>query len=139
MQPVQQKPKSLLSSLIAVIVVIFVVKSCFFSSNDKKSEIDAAKEKQEDLNRYAYIISESYVKRYLKAPSSAEFDSWTASPGVTNINNDYIVVYHFDAQNAFGAMLRSNYRCYLKYLSGDPADNNNWLLEQLYIDGKQMR
>jgi len=44
-----------------------------------------------------------------------------------------------DAQNAFGATIRSNYQCTIKYSGGEEAEQRNWVLEKLVVDGKQVR
>ena len=73
----------------------------------------------------ALVMSEHFVKQKLKAPSSADFPY---------INDRQVVVVHkgggrfivqsyVDAQNAFGAKLRTRYQCELKQLEGQ-----NWQL-----------
>ena len=57
------------------------------------------------------------VRSKLKAPSSAKF------PGgerVENVGTTYRVFGQVDAQNTFGAMLRTNYRCVAT------LDGNDW-------------
>jgi hypothetical protein len=88
----------------------------------------------------AYVQSIDFVKQYLKSPSTADFDTFSASPDISSPSeNEYIVSYHFDAENSFGAKLRSTYICSLKYLSGDPDDINNWELESMIIDGQMVK
>ena len=88
----------------------------------------------------AYIQSIDFVKQYLKSPSTADFDTFSASPNIlTPTSNQYVISYHFDAENSFGAKIRSTYTCALKYLSGNPADINSWELERLIIDGREVK
>ena len=68
--------------------------------------------KAEDNSIMAYIMMEDFVKRRLKSPSTAEF------PGVFDGRQDHVsrlsnqtyrIVSYVDAQNSFGAMLRTNF------------------------------
>ena len=66
----------------------------------------------------AYIWSKNYVKQGLKAPSTAKFPSM----GFTNDvivrylgNGQYYVRTYVDAENSFGAKIRTYYTCILQY------------------------
>jgi hypothetical protein len=90
------------------------------------------------LKDYAYVISTNYVKDYLKAPSSVDFDYFTANPDVSLTNGVYTIRYHFQASNSFGAKIQSNYTCDLIYKGGAPESKENWQLKALSIDGNIM-
>ncbi len=114
--------------LFCVILGIFAI---FFSKGCSGNNQDNSK----SLSNYAYIISTNYIKDYLKDPSSADFDYFTASPDVSLTNDVYTVKYHFNANNSFGVKTRSNYICDLKYLGSNPEKKESWKLKGLYIDG----
>ena len=58
----------------------------------------------------AYVMSQQFVMRSLRAPSTAEFPSWPSEYNVRAIGDcRYEVVAYVDAQNGFGAMIRSRY------------------------------
>jgi hypothetical protein len=38
-----------------------------------------------------------------------------------------------EAQNSFGAKIRTNYLVVLKYKGGEPLDYENWILEDLKL------
>lgn len=59
-----------------------------------------------------------------------------AEPRVTKSGNTFTVRHYVDAQNSFGAQLRSPYTCRLTYNGGDWADITNWSCEYLELDGK---
>lgn len=64
-------------------------------------------------------MSHDFVKNQLKAPSTAKFP-WYDDSCVDSLGNSrYRVTSYVDAQNSFGAMLRSNYICELEYVGND--------------------
>jgi len=67
----------------------------------------------------AFVMSHDFVKDRLKAPSTAEFP-WYDEKFVEDLGNGkFRVTAYVDAENSFGAMLRSNYVCALQYLGND--------------------
>ncbi|PRW95830.1 hypothetical protein C7A07_25055 [Pseudomonas fragi] len=61
----------------------------------------------------AYVMSQTFVKRGLKAPSTADFGSYSESqvkpmPAGASACK-FLVIGHVDAQNSFGAMIRNRY------------------------------
>lgn len=80
----------------------------------------------------AFIQCKNYVRNHLKAPSTADFpfiDNMTSDIG----NGVYVVNSYVDAQNGFGAMIRSTYQCKVQYIGGDNADQKNWRLIDIEI------
>jgi hypothetical protein len=74
---------------------------------DKADEIDA------------FVMSQTFVKRELVSPSSAEFP-WFDKSMATQVDEDtWIINSYVDSQNKFGAMLRTNYTAKIKYLGND--------------------
>lgn len=67
----------------------------------------------------ALIISREFIKKQLKAPSSAKFNSDIESVKQVD-ESTFIINGWVDSQNSFGAMLRNTYHCKLKY-KGDMA------------------
>lgn len=63
-----------------------------------------------------------FIKDRLKAPSTAEFlNTSTHKDG-----SRYLVSGELDAQNSFGAMLRHDYRCHLRYDEGWKREEVTW-------------
>lgn len=94
----------------------------------QQAEVEAARQAKEDaklarlesctkMQNFAYPASKDEVRARLKAPSTASFP-WT--PIVSQHIGDckFQVLAYVDAQNGFGAMIRSNYVATLTY---DPA------------------
>jgi hypothetical protein len=75
-------------------------------------------------------MSQKFVKRNLKAPSTAEFPVWTESNcRATQIGNTWKVRSFVDAQNGFGAMIRSDYGVEMSY---NPS-TETWTLLDIMI------
>jgi len=79
----------------------------------------------------AYVMAQGFVKKRLKAPSSAKwpgmFDAIDHAKHV--YGQVYVVRSWVDAQNSFGAMLRMNYECRLEQIS-----EHDWKLLSLEMD-----
>lgn len=65
----------------------------------------------------AYTMAKVFVERRLRAPSTAEFP-WMTSDGVRVIHRsgcEFTVYGYVDAQNGFGAMIRTRFIAELAY------------------------
>lgn len=76
----------------------------------------------------AFVMSEEFVKRKLKAPDSAKFPSFEDSFVRDLGNGVYEVTAYVDAQNSFGATLRNRFYCKLRHTGGD-----NWMADSVEI------
>lgn len=74
----------------------------------------------------AISACETAVKAQLKSPATAGFSGETTSPA----GNGYYVEGNVDAQNGFGALIRSHWTC-----STTPATNGKWLGNATIEDG----
>jgi hypothetical protein len=94
----------------------------------------AFKESEKDVETMAFIQCQDHVRKRLKAPSSADFPLLERSVTKT-AENTYKVVSYVDAENSFGAKLRSSYVCIIKRTDpkGDKADPRSWRLVDLKI------
>jgi hypothetical protein len=101
----EQKNKGCVS-IIVVVVFVFIVFKCS-CSNDSPEELKAQKESERELT--AKVLARQFVEEKLVSPGSAEFgyDSKT-----TKLNDStYSIINYVDSQNAFGAKLRTNFKC----------------------------
>jgi hypothetical protein len=80
----------------------------------------------------AYAHCKVHVIAALKAPASADFP-WGASTA-GHKENLYSLHSYVDAQNSFGAKLRRNFACSIKYNGGSSTDINNWTLVNLQFE-----
>jgi len=82
----------------------------------------------------AYAMSQTFVKRGLKAPSTANFGSYTESqvqplPAGESACR-FLVLGLVDAQNSFGAMIRNRYTVIVAKIKGEDA----WTASALSIE-----
>ncbi|MDB8458884.1 toxin-antitoxin system YwqK family antitoxin [Turicibacter sanguinis] len=77
---------------------------------------------QEFSESDAWAAAQVRVKRDLKAPSSAKFPM-ISSANITKINsNEYSVRSYVDAENSFGAKIRTNFTCRVVQKSSNTLD-----------------
>jgi hypothetical protein len=104
----------------AFLLLVFGILAVGSTDSDKSSDPNAWK--TEDNKSMAYIMMEDFVKQRLKSPSTAEF------PGVfdgkldhvTALGNQtYRIVSYVDAQNSFGAKIRTKFIGEIKQTSAD--------------------
>lgn len=84
------------------------------SSSSSKSSSDTDSYSHDKYD--AQVLAEKEVKNRLKSPSSADF-CW--SPTVSRSGNTWTVSGYVDAQNSFGATVRSNYTVKITFTSKD--------------------
>lgn len=77
-----------------------------------KANDELTRWRQSDTARIAaYVHAKQVVRRLLKAPASATFGSYGESKVRLADTGKFAVSGHVDAQNSFGAMIRSHYAC----------------------------
>lgn len=125
--------KQSLSNCCAIPLLVFLV--LFFvgtlgialdESGSNRSSSSVSQTEASDLD--AYLISKHFVEATLKSPSTVEWPSTMFDePYTVNKEGDlYTVTSYVDAQNSFGALVRTYYTIKLRYLGGDPLDIANW-------------
>lgn len=123
-QPLAQsvKPSGCGGLALWLIAALFVMVIVF-------GAISGGQKSKEPTKSTAFYMCQEFVSRQLKAPKTADFASMSDS-NVSGIGNDtYSVVSYVDSQNSFGAMIRTSYRCKVKY-EGD----EKWRLVDLTTD-----
>ena len=68
----------------------------------------------------AVLACQDFVERQLRAPATADFPPARQATVTQQGSNAYRVSSHVDAENAFGAMIRSQWTCTVEY------DNGTW-------------
>ena len=84
-----------------------------------KTKVEAINKRAKECGKKneitAYVMSQSFIERRLKAPSTAEFP-WITEISARAVGNcEYQIDAYVDAQNSFGAMLRNYYTAKLRY------------------------
>ncbi len=67
----------------------------------------------------AYYYAKSTITASLKAPSTAEFSSYNERAIETGPDCKYTIAIYVDAQNSFGAKIRTSYQLILKAVGSD--------------------
>jgi hypothetical protein len=88
----------------------------------KISELKEQKDDRKNHNNEAWICAWIRVEGMLTSPKSADFEFGGATKLTTALGDEkYEIKSHVDAQNAFGAEIRQNFECTVKY----KADSNS--------------
>lgn len=114
--PAVKKPRTLGDQVYGWLVILVIVWAVFPSGSDKKKATAAVA--PTDHSSSAFVRCQRYVRDRLKAPATADFPfldrrTWKFDDDV------YVVKSYVDAQNSFGAMLRTNWHCKVQYVGGD--------------------
>jgi len=116
----EERKKGIIGIVFIVLLIFILVWSCG-GDDDSENKTEPAKAKtEEEMRKTAFYYSQSYVKSILKSPSTADFP-FSDEAVVNKIGKDsFEVISYVDAQNSYGAMLRSNYVCQLRvWADGD--------------------
>lgn len=108
-------------ALSGVLLIVLLILALGSSDSGNNSESIKGPDKMT-----AYFASKEFVKKNLKAPSTAKFP-WYREAVVKDLGGGrFSVSAYVDAQNSFGAQIRTYYTCVLK-----GADELNWTLESI--------
>lgn len=87
------------------------------SSSQQEQAKKPAAEQTERARRYqAYDCAKNRITDLLKAPSTAEYQSYSDAD-IQGTGTSYTVRSFVDAQNSFGAMLRTEFTCSVEFLN----------------------
>lgn len=114
-----------------LIIVICLVCFAGCMSREQKRQAEAEKFYQEkikaeqDFASKAFVISKNYIKQKIKTTATAEFpfmdfQSTSISPRIVEIRS------YFDAQNSFGATVRTHYIIKMEQTGDDWASLISW-------------
>ena len=134
--PVKAKPASGCGAIfiMAIFVAAFVI---YLQENHvaAKSTPQSAPAHCPDKTM-AWVIITEVVKSRLKSPATASFpglfDGFSARRSVRDHGNGlYSVSSWVDAQNSYGAKLRTHYTAEIQWTGGDPASSGNWKMTRI--------
>ncbi|NMN56891.1 hypothetical protein FHT36_000769 [Xanthobacter sp. SG618] len=99
-----------------------------------KTPEQKAQEYLRDLKFSACYVVQEKARSLLKAPSTAKFDSCTTGAIVAKVKDkdEFIVIGDVDAQNSFGAMLRSKYSGTAVHTGTEP--DRGWQVKVMIVD-----
>jgi hypothetical protein len=107
-------------------------KSPNVSASDYEHATDSAPSDQSEM---AVVQCQNYAKDRLRSPSTADFP-WLDHAVVPRGNETYLVKSYVDAQNGFGAIVRNDYICEIRYIGGDATDQGHWSLIDLSLSAR---
>lgn len=103
-----------------------------FREEQKAKEKDAKDEKTCSNDITAFVISQDFIRKNLKAPTTAVFPYITSDGVMVNYlgNCTHEIIAYVDAENSFGAKLRTKY--YIKMQNKKGTDE--WRVLKLHMD-----
>jgi hypothetical protein len=115
---------------IVILIISLAVVTCLIAYSNYRDGKETPETRKAANCRHgnviAHTMAEHYVEQRLKSPSTAKFP-WYRDSQVSYVGEcEFIVQSYVDAQNSFGAMLRSDYSVRLKY---DPNSDSYSLLD----------
>jgi len=110
----------------AVVFLIIVVGIIYYCNQDTGTKKRALNWTETENKMDAYFAVEMTVKKRLKSPSSADFCGYHSAKISYDGNRTYTVAGYVDAQNSFGAAMRTSFVGQVKQVS-----EYNWKLISL--------
>lgn len=120
-----------------LITLIFLICICSFSASQFSP---SSSDDSGATPIRASIMCENIVESQLKSPSTAEFADyneqriWTLEKESGKYDAAFRVRSYVDAQNSFGALIRTYYTCDISYNGGVWTDIRNWTLLNIGFD-----
>ncbi|PIR85230.1 hypothetical protein COU15_02415 [Candidatus Kaiserbacteria bacterium CG10_big_fil_rev_8_21_14_0_10_45_20] len=122
------KRQSIITGIVIAVFVFIVISAGAGGENTSQQQSGVS-------DSQTHIMAQNYVKQVLKSPSTADFSMFDYRY-VDLGDGRHKVTSYVDAQNSFGAEVRSDYSVILSYNGGDWADIRNWTLRELIFDGE---
>lgn len=116
-----------MKSTIGITLAMIAVVTCSSPSPNNYNKQDSELERKNRIVREAFRSAKESVESELKCPSTAKFARELDKESKYKINDDESVIIqsYIDAQNSFGAMIRTHFRCTVdKY--GNVSDLTTW-------------
>jgi len=104
--PARKKTSSLTAFVILVIIVVCIGGAVLIFGRDDDTSTSPSQS--------AWYTCRMFIEDHLKAPKTAEFERYNASRVYQLNTSEWIVTMRVDAQNSFGAMIRSDFKCQLR-------------------------
>ena len=115
---------------LVIVILVGVVVLLFIIPGSKSREPNSV------TIHEVYYMCKDAVSTQLKAPTTAKFpDVLEVRRGkISGTENIYRIQGYVDAQNSFGAMIRTEYFCEIEYLGRDWTDWSNWRIKRLVFE-----
>lgn len=109
---------------IAALFIIAIIGVFIYVNNNDTTKIPS----KSDTYISCYTYSQDLVKKKLKSPKSADFP-WYSDNFIKEKGDTITVTAYVDADNSFGASVRTNYIATIKVKNGEPVSGSVTLLE----------
>ena len=106
-----------LTLIIVIVVIFFVIGSNSKNSSTPTPNFSTPNQNElspdEDLNRITFVrVCHEVITEQLKAPKTAQYrDSLDEKDAIAVVGNDLKLTSYVDAENSFGALLRTAFSC----------------------------
>jgi len=127
MEAVEKRKKFGLKHVLIILGVFFIMALAGIGTGTGDG---TAKSANEASPSEAAVMAEEFVKGKLKAPGTAEFNSYDPDKVTEIEENKFKVTGWVDAENSFGAKIRSNYLAVVRY----EPEQEKWYLEEISIN-----
>ncbi len=116
------------------IVVLGIITSTTISSIHTLENADSTSG-EVDICSMGYQKSKRFVEDALKSPSTADFPM--TEYNATDLGDSRCLISSYvDAQNSFGATVRTEWTTTVRFNGGSKGDTANWTLEEMSFDGE---
>ena len=117
-RPARNKKLDAILGIATVLVFCFVCVAIWATSGSDGGKSD------EPEGIEAYVMCQQFIEERLKAPGSAKYPVFSEIQMVQD-GNAFTIFSYVDAQNSFGALIRSDYECAVEYIGDDRWNLNN--------------
>lgn len=119
------------NQIYGIITLLVITALCLiiFSTCSNNGD-DSSEKPDEPTETDAFIMCRLFVEDRLKAPRTAKFPA-SSTAKISQSNNRFTVSSYVDAENGFGALIRSDFLCVVEY-QGD----ENWILKDIQIESR---
>lgn len=119
--------RSVLGTILAFVVIIWMFQP---SGGDRRpTRAPAPSAASAPTLTDAFVMCQAFIEDRLVAPTSAKWPPRPHSQYATKTGEStYLAISYVDSQNGFGAMIRTNFSCAVRYVG-----NDRWHLESLQM------
>lgn len=126
----EQQKINKIASVIVLGIALFIVFKFFAGSSSETNVAQSPEISVQPSKVEVYAMSKEFVKKQLKSPSTAKFPTYSDDFVTDMGENKFLVASYVDAENSFGAKVRTRYSCILQYIE----ETGKWQLEDIKLE-----
>lgn len=117
---------------IVILVLIWIMWALFIGGDDVSKPPEPERLTENTAQAMAKTLCEDRVEKSLRSPSTADFPFF--SQAIYDGNRRATLASYVDAQNGFGATIRTNFVCVVEYNGGGaPSEFENWKIVDFVV------